>query len=74
MAWNSGPMMGPCPNTYKGGIFEAFKTDGERRTYEQRKIDGDRFREIAKTASFVVLSLIHFKLKIFQYLMKITMN
>ena len=48
--------------------------DGKRRTYEQRKIDEDRFREIAKMTSSVVLFLIHFMLKIFQSIMKITMN
>ena len=42
--------------------------------YEQRKIDGDEFREIMKTASFVVLSLNYFMLTIFQFVMNITMN
>ena len=56
------------------GIGEDLEADGERRTYGQRKIDGDGFREIAETPSSVVLSLIHFMLKIFQYVMKITMN
>ena len=46
----------------------------ERRTYEERKIDGDGFQEIAKTVSSVVLSLIQFMLKIFQSVMNITMN
>ena len=34
----------------------------------------DGFREIAKTTSFVFLSLIRVMLKIFQFVMKITMN
>ena len=50
------------------------EADRERRTYRQRKIDGDGFREIVKTASSVVLSLIYFILKIFQSVMNITMN
>ena len=48
--------------------------DDERRTYGQKKIDEDGFREIAKTGSFVVLSLIEFMLKIFSFVMNITMN
>ena len=42
--------------------------------YGQRKIDGDGFREIVKTASSLVLSLIYFMLRIFQLVMNITMN
>ena len=48
--------------------------DSERITYGERKIDEDRFREIAKTASSIVLFLIQFMLKIFQSVMNITMN
>ena len=42
--------------------------------YGQRKIDGDEFREIAKMASSVVLSLIYIMLKIFQPVMNIIMK
>ena len=53
---------------------EHLEANGERRMYGQRKIDGDGFRDIVKMASFVVLSLIYFMLKIFQSIMNITMN
>ena len=46
----------------------------ERRTHRKKKIDGDGFREILKTASSVVLSLIYFMLKIFQSVTNITIN
>ena len=46
----------------------------ERRTYKERKIDGDGFQDITKMVSSVVLSLIQFMLKIFQSVMNITMN
>ena len=53
---------------------EHLEADEERRTNEQRKIDGDGFREIVKTTSSVILSLTYFMLKIFQSVMNITMN
>ena len=40
----------------------------------ERELGHDGFREIAKTASPVFLSLIRLMLKIFQFVMKITMN
>ena len=58
---------------FQGSSGES-EVDDERRTYEERKINGDGFREIAKTVSSVVLSLIQFMLKIFQSIMNITMN
>ena len=58
----------------KEGGGEHSKADRERRTNGQRKIDEDGFREIVKTTSSVVLSLIYSMLKIFQYVMNITMN
>ena len=44
------------------------------RTDGHREIGGDGFLEIAKTTSSVFLFLIHLMLKIFQSVMKITMN
>ena len=74
-------MMGLASLDIKEGIFGSvdirkgvFRADDKRWTYRQRKINEDGFQEIAKTASSVVLSLIHFMLKIFQSVMKITMN
>ena len=58
---------------FQGSSGES-EVDDERRTYEERKINGDGFREIAKTVSSVVLSLIQFMLNIFQSIMNITMN
>ena len=57
-------------------VLETHQIGGrlKRMTDGQREIGGDRFREIAKTASSGFLFLIQFMLKIFQFVMKITMN
>ena len=71
---NDGPASQDIKERQFRGNSRESEADDERRTYKERKIDGEGFREIAKTNSFVVLSLIQFMLKIFQFVMNITMN
>ena len=57
------------------GKNEGLEADGRQGGDGYREISENGFREIAKkTDSFVFLSLIRLMLKIFQFVIKITMN